>query len=159
MIKQFFKDTPNSVFFWNGLALLTFIILCSMGEQVVLSTMCLISIPAVFMIVINWEDSKYDDNVKIVGYHWWAYLAPVTWVLIVVGLVLGPSLMHTEQSYRQLNKVLIITCGEKLTQKKHLLKCLLKPLVVNNQQKQYKRKPMLSVVVSVKRNYVRTVIY
>ena len=89
MIKQFFKDTPNSVFFWNGLALLTFIILCSMGEQVVLSTMCLISIPAVFMIVINWEDSKYDDNVKIVGYHWWAYLAPVTWVLIVVGLVLG----------------------------------------------------------------------
>ena len=89
MIKQFFKDTPNSVFFWNGLALLAFIILCFMGEQAVLSTMFLISIPAVFMIVINWEDSKYDDNVKIVGYHWWAYLAPVTWVLIVIGLVLG----------------------------------------------------------------------
>ena len=89
MIKQFFKDIPNSVFFWNGLALLAFIILCCIGEGVALGTMFLISIPAFFMIVLNWEDLKYDDNVKIIGYHWWAYLAPVTWVIIVIGLILG----------------------------------------------------------------------
>lgn len=89
MIKQFFKDTPNSVFFWNGLALLAFIILCCMGEDVALGTMLMISIPAVFMIVINWEDLRYDDNVKVIGYHWWAYLAPGTWVIIVIGLALG----------------------------------------------------------------------
>lgn len=89
MFKKFFKDTPNSVFFWNGLALLAFIILCCIGEGAALGTMFLISIPAFFMIVLNWEDLKYDDNVKIIGYHWWAYLAPVTWVIIVIGLVLG----------------------------------------------------------------------
>ncbi len=89
MIRKFFKNTPNSVFFWNGLALLAFIILCCMGEQIALGTMLLISIPAVFMIAINWEDLKYDDDSKIIGYHWWAYLAPVTWALIVIGLVLG----------------------------------------------------------------------
>ena len=88
MIKQFFKDTPNSVFFWNGLALLAFIILCCMGEDVALGTMLLISIPAVFMIVINWEDSKYDDNVKVIGYHWWAYLSPITWAILLIGAVL-----------------------------------------------------------------------
>jgi len=88
MIKQFLKDTPNSVFFWNGLALLAFIILCSMGEDVALVTMLLISFPAVFMIMLNWEDRRYTDS-KIIGYHWWAYLAPGTWILVAIGLVLA----------------------------------------------------------------------
>lgn len=88
MIKQFFKDTPNSVFFWNGLALLVFIILCCMGKDVALDTMLLISIPAFFMVVLNWEDSRYHDN-KIIGYQYWAYLAPVTWILIGIGIILG----------------------------------------------------------------------
>ena len=86
MIRKFFKDTPNSVFFWNGLALLAFIILCCMGEDVASGTILLINIPAIFMIVSNWED---DDRIKVIGYHWWAYLAPVTWAIIVIGLVLG----------------------------------------------------------------------
>jgi TRAP-type C4-dicarboxylate transport system permease large subunit len=60
-----------------------------MGEQIALVTLLLISIPAVFMITINWEDSKYDANIKVIGYHWWAYLSPITWAIIVIGLVLG----------------------------------------------------------------------
>lgn len=88
MIKQFFKDTPNSVFFWNGLALLAFIILCSMGEDVALSTMLLISIPAFFMIIINFQEARYDETKRVIGYHWWAYLAPVTWVILLIGVVL-----------------------------------------------------------------------
>jgi len=106
MIKQFFKDTPNSVFFWNGLALLAFIILCCMGEQIALGTLFLISIPAVFMIVINWEDSKYDDNVKVIGYHWWAYLAPSTWAIAVIGLILGGfiwTILQGSEYARQFN--------------------------------------------------------
>lgn len=88
MIKQFFKDTPNSVFFWNGLALIAFIILCCMGEDVALGTMLIISIPAFFMIIINLQDAKYDDSIKIIGYHYWAYLAPVTWILMVIAITL-----------------------------------------------------------------------
>jgi hypothetical protein len=88
MIKQFFKDTPNSVFFWNGLALLAFIILCCMGEDIALGTILLISIPALFMITNNQSDLKYDDNVKVIGYHWWAYLSPVTWAIGVIAFVL-----------------------------------------------------------------------
>jgi len=99
MIKQFFKDTPNSVFFWNGLALLLFILLCSMGEQAALPTVLLINIPALFMVFINWEDSRYDESIKIVGYHWWAYLAPITWVLIAIGLILGGLFYIILQGY------------------------------------------------------------
>jgi len=88
MVKQFFKNTPNSVFFWNGLALIAFIVLCCMGENVALGTMIVISIPALFMIMVNLEDSRYDKNVKIIGYHYWAYLAPITWILMVIGIVL-----------------------------------------------------------------------
>lgn len=88
MVKQFFKNTPNSVFFWNGLALIAFIVLCCMGENVALGTMLTISIPALFMIIVNLEDSRYDENVKIIGYHYWAYLAPITWILLVIGAIL-----------------------------------------------------------------------
>ena len=88
MVKQFFKNTPNSVFFWNGLALIAFILLCCMGENIALGTMIVISIPAFFMIMVNLEDSRYDKNVKIIGYHYWAYLAPITWILMVIGIVL-----------------------------------------------------------------------
>jgi hypothetical protein len=61
-----------------------------MGEQIALGTLFLISIPAGLMLIINWEDSKYDDtDGKIIGYNWWVFLAPVTWILISIGLVLG----------------------------------------------------------------------
>lgn len=59
-----------------------------MGENVALGTMIVISIPALFMIMVNLEDSRYDKNVKIIGYHYWAYLAPITWILMVIGIVL-----------------------------------------------------------------------
>ena len=88
MIKQFFKDTPNSVFFWNGLALVAFIILCCMGEDVALGTMLVVSIPALFMIISNLQDAKYDDSIKIIGYHYWVYLAPVTWILLGIAITL-----------------------------------------------------------------------
>ena len=86
MIKQFFKDTPNSVFFWNGLALVAFIILCCMGEDVALGTMLVINIPAFFMIISNLQDARYDDSIKIIGHHYWAYLAPVTWILLGIAI-------------------------------------------------------------------------
>ena len=88
MIKQFFKDTPNSVFFWNGLALAAFIILCCMGEDVAVGTMLVISIPALFMIISNLQDAKYDDSIKIIGYHYWVYLAPITWILLGIAIIL-----------------------------------------------------------------------
>ncbi|QQO91962.1 amino acid transporter [Flavobacterium phage vB_FspM_immuto_3-5A] len=89
MLKQFFKDTPNSVFFWNGLVLLLFTILCSMGESVALGTMLVISIPALFRIIINLEDAKYDDSIKVIGYHYWVYLTPLTWILFIIAAIIA----------------------------------------------------------------------
>ena len=109
MIKQFFKDTPRSVFFWNGLVLLAFIILCFMGQVVVFGTMFLISIPALFLILINFEDSRYDDSKKIIGYHYWVYLSPVTWILIAAGFILGGLFwvgFKIAQAVRKFNKYL-----------------------------------------------------
>lgn len=89
MIKQFFKDTPNSVFFWNGLALLAFIILCSMGEDVALGTITVLSFVSFWTIIINFGDSKYDKDKKVIGYNYWMYLSPVTWAIIVIGFTVG----------------------------------------------------------------------
>lgn len=89
MIKQFFKDTPNSVFFWNGLVLLSFILLYIIGEDITMGMIVMINIPAFFMILINLEDSRYNSSKKVIGYHYWIYLAPITWVLILIGLIIG----------------------------------------------------------------------
>ena len=64
MVKQFFKNTPNSVFFWNGLALIAFIVLCCMGENVALGTMIVISIPALFMIIVNQNPERIARDEK-----------------------------------------------------------------------------------------------
>lgn len=87
-MKQLSKNTPNSVLLWNGLALIAFIILCCIGEEVALGTMLTISIPAFFMIIINLQDARYDDGVSIIGNNYWAYLAPITWVLLVITIVI-----------------------------------------------------------------------
>lgn len=59
-----------------------------MGEQVALGTMLVISIPAFFMIISNFQDYEYDDSIKIIGYHYWVYLAPVTWILLGIAITL-----------------------------------------------------------------------
>lgn len=88
MIRQFIKNTPNSVFFWNGLALVLFIILCSVGGDIALSVLVYINIPAFYLIIMNMEDSRYNDDKRVVGYHYWVYLAPITWILIAVALTI-----------------------------------------------------------------------
>lgn len=106
MIKQFFRDTPNSIFFWNGLALLAFIILCCMGEGVALGTMLVISIPALFTIMSNLQDARYDDSIKIIGYHYWVYLAPATWILLGIGItvfIVGQLVLKVIERIKQFN--------------------------------------------------------
>jgi len=88
MVKQFCKDTPNSVWFWNILVVLVFILIWMLNKEISLVIYALINIPAFFMIFINLQDAKYDDSVKIIGYHYWVYLTPITWVLLAVAVVI-----------------------------------------------------------------------
>jgi hypothetical protein len=89
MIKQFFKDTPNSVWFWNILAVLVFILIWALDEEVALGIYTLINLPVVFFLFMRMSDAKYDKETPIIAYQYWVWLVPITWVLVIVGLALG----------------------------------------------------------------------
>lgn len=89
MIKQFFKDTPNSVFFWNILAVLVLALFYIVDKEVVYGIYLLINLPTAFFLFMRMSDTKYDKEAPIVGYHFWVWLVPITWVLMLIGLTLG----------------------------------------------------------------------
>jgi hypothetical protein len=89
MIKQFFKDTPNSVFFWNILAVLVFILIWALDEEVALGIYILINVPVVYFLFVRMSDIKHDKEAPVIGYQYWVWLVPITWVLVLIGLTLG----------------------------------------------------------------------
>lgn len=84
MIKQFFKDTPNSVFFWNGVVVLSIIgaFLWDIDKGYFSIVVLMFSS---FALVIHALGEGPDY--KVIGYHWWAYASPVLWVIIAFGLL------------------------------------------------------------------------
>jgi len=93
MIKQFFKDTPNSVWFWNILTVLVFILIWALDEEVALGIYTLINVPVTFFLFGRMSDAKYDKEAPVIGYHYWVWLVPITLILAITGLVLG-GLIH-----------------------------------------------------------------
>jgi hypothetical protein len=93
MIKQFFKDTPNSVWFWNILAVLVFILIWALDEEVALGIYILINVPVVYFLFMRMSDAKYDKEAPVIGYHYWVWLVPITLILAITGLILG-GLIH-----------------------------------------------------------------
>ena len=51
MIRQFFKDTPNSVFFWNGLVTLLLIIPFFISEDAGLGSLTLLVLASFIMML------------------------------------------------------------------------------------------------------------
>jgi hypothetical protein len=85
MIKQFFKDTPNSVFFWNGVVVFTIIgaFLWDIDKgyfSIVLLLICS------FLLLISAMGE--GPNYQVIGYHWWAYASPVLWFAYVLGMLI-----------------------------------------------------------------------
>ena len=107
MIKQFFKDTPNSVWFWNILAVLVFIIIWALDEEVALGIYTLINLPVILFLFSRLQDAKYNPEAPVIGYHYWLWLVPITLILVVIGLVLG-GLIHigftTSDRIKEFNK-------------------------------------------------------
>lgn len=81
-IKENWKETPNSVKFWNGLVLLGLIISGFIGLDLLLTELAIMSVFA-FIIGMN-----SIGNEGVFDIHLWVWFTPLTWVMLVVGLTI-----------------------------------------------------------------------
>ena len=89
MIKQFFKDTPNSAFFWNG------VVVCAIIGAFLWDTdkgyfSIVVLIFSSLMLLMGSLGEGPDH--KVIGYHWWAYASPVLWVVVAFGMMIMLSI-------------------------------------------------------------------
>ena len=89
MVKQFFKDTPNSVWFWNILTVLIFLLIWVVNKEIALGIYIIINFPTAFLLMTRLTDAKYDDKTPIIGYHFWVWLVLITWIFLILILVVG----------------------------------------------------------------------
>lgn len=82
MIRQFLKDTPNSVLFWNGIVVLL-LIGAFLTREGALATILL----TVFSLVLVLNGLGEGPGYDVIGYHWWAYLSPLVWLACLFGTV------------------------------------------------------------------------
>ena len=85
MIKQFFKDTPNSVFFWNGVVVFTIIgaFLWDIDKGYFSIVLLIIASLMLFMGSLG-EGPDYNP----IKNHYWVFLSPLTWAIFVLAMMI-----------------------------------------------------------------------
>jgi hypothetical protein len=78
-IKQFFRDTPNSVLFWNGLVLLSLITIGIINLDLLGVTLGILSIFS-FAVLIGANESEIENNL-------WLYFTPPVWFTLIIVLI------------------------------------------------------------------------
>lgn len=75
---------PNSVKFWNGLLLVSLIIVGVLDLKILSVILAIMSITAlaVFLDAMGSGSDDYLDN------HLWLYFTPLAWGLLVIGLII-----------------------------------------------------------------------
>ncbi len=81
-IKFAWNSTPNSVKFWNGLVLLGLIISGVFSLELLCVELALMSFFALALFI----DGMSDDG-KRLGKHIWIYFTPLSWGLLILGLI------------------------------------------------------------------------
>jgi uncharacterized BrkB/YihY/UPF0761 family membrane protein len=85
-IKKNWKETPNSVKFWNGLVLLSLIVTGLLDLEILSVVLFIMSIAAfaVFLDDLGQSDD-YLDN------HIWIWFTPLSWGMLILVLILMGS--------------------------------------------------------------------
>jgi hypothetical protein len=78
-IADIWKETPNSIKFWNGLAFLAIGILSFINLEFLALFM---GIGSLFFIGLMFDESDQLDK------HWWIIVTPLFWLLLVAGLII-----------------------------------------------------------------------
>ena len=80
-IKWNWRKTPNSVKFWNGLVLLGLIISGVFSLDLLWGELTLMSILTLALLIGSDDDGKELDK------HIWIWFAPLTWIIICLGVL------------------------------------------------------------------------
>jgi len=91
---------PNSVKFWNGLVLVGLIITGVLNLEILSVVLAIISIAALAMFIDGMSSGtdEYLDN------HLWIYFAPLSWGLLIVGLIVIGCYKLYERTIVRFNK-------------------------------------------------------
>jgi hypothetical protein len=81
-IKRNWKETPNSVKFWNGLVLFGLVISGVVGFDLLVVELGIMS----FFAFALWIDSIGEED-KL-NKHLWVWFTPLMWYLVIIGLII-----------------------------------------------------------------------
>jgi hypothetical protein len=75
---------PNSVKFWNGLVLVSLIVIGVLDLEILSVVLAIMSVAAlaIFLGAMGSGSDDYLDN------HLWLYFTPFAWVILMAGLIL-----------------------------------------------------------------------
>jgi hypothetical protein len=96
-IKRNWKETPNSVKFWNGLVLVGLIITGILSLEVLGIVLGILS----FLVFILWVDSL-GGEVKL-DKHLWVWFTPVVWIMMILGVIIYGCIKLYENSISKFN--------------------------------------------------------
>ena len=96
-IKGNWRETPNSVKFWNGLVLLGLVISGVIGIDLLLVELAIMSV----FVCVMWFDSigeegKYEK-------HLWVWLTPLVWGLVILCLTIYGCIKLYENTISKFN--------------------------------------------------------
>lgn len=97
-IQENWKNTPNSVKFWNGLLLFGLIIAGIISLEVLVLLLGLMSIFAFAVLVDSIGESEKLDN------HLWLWLTPSVWCLLCLGALIYIMIKGYEKTIGRFNE-------------------------------------------------------
>lgn len=96
-IKKNWKETPNSVKFWNGLVLLGLVIIGIISLDGLTIMLGLMSIAAFTVLISAIGDGDYLEK------HLWIWFTPLAWGMLILGLILFGFIKFYERIIMKFN--------------------------------------------------------
>lgn len=96
-IKRNWKETPNSVKFWNGLVLLGLVVSGILNFQLLGVELVIMSFFAFALSIDSiGEEGKLDK-------HLWVWFTPLMWCLVIIGLIIYGCIKLYETTISKFN--------------------------------------------------------
>jgi hypothetical protein len=97
-IKNSWKETPNSVKFWNGLVLVGLIVTGVLSLELLGVVLGILSLFA----FVLWFDCIGGDEDKL-DKHLWVWFTPVVWIMMILGVIIYGCIKLYENSISKFN--------------------------------------------------------
>lgn len=96
-IKRNWKETPNSVKFWNGMILIGLVVSGMINFHLLLFELFVMSLFA----WVLWMGSIGEE--WIVNKHLWVWFTPVVWFMLILGLIVYGCVILSDNTIAKFN--------------------------------------------------------